>query len=576
MNPVVAKSRQVWQNEDYYQTLCFLLILAIIIIFSGIGLRDPWPADEPRFVEVAREMVQSGNWFFPMRGGELYPDKPPVFMWSMAAFYWLTGSIKATFMLPNAIVSLVALICCYDISAKLWNVKTARSVGFLLLLAPQFIIQSKAAQIDAMVAAWITIAMYGLLRHFFVKTSWGWYGVAWIFMGLGIITKGVGFLPALFLVPVLLLHFTGKHRFDDAVSWKLLLGPVFMLVTIACWLLPMISIVEISHNPDFAAYKDNILFKQTGERYANSWGHIKPWHYFVVSVIPVMWFPLYFIFFNKNFWKQLRLSPALISLLSWIVLVIVFFSISPGKRGVYILPALPMMAILAGYAFSHQSWPSWTSKVLKALTLVLGVVLFVGAVLVALEVKAITKHLDDYDSALPFAAFFLVAAIIWVTAFFKSRAVPAIGAFWVALSLTWVWYSFAGYMLLNPIRTPAKEIMAQAHKAIGEDGELGLTEFKEQFLLFSPISLTHFSYLSDHIEQERNAWLWINEKPNRYILTHDTMRSFVLTSTKRSHSVMHIVKTGCYWMDQVRSRVVSRLKPLNVMSYMSSSLTYDR
>ncbi len=521
MNPVVTKSRQFWQNEDYYQTLCLLLILAFIIIFSGIGLRDPWPADEPRFVEVAREMVQSGNWFFPMRGGELYPDKPPVFMWSMAAFYWLTGSIKATFMLPNAIVSVVALICCYDISAKLWNVKTARSVGFLLLLAPQFIIQSKAAQIDAMVAAWITIAMYGLLRHFFVKTSWGWYSVAWVFMGLGIITKGVGFLPALFLVPVLLLHFTGKHRFDDAVSWKLLLGPVFMLATIACWLLPMISIVEISHNPDFAAYKDNILFKQTGERYANSWGHIKPWHYFIVSVIPVMWFPLYFIFFNKNFWKQVRLSPALISVLSWIVLVIVFFSISPGKRGVYILPALPMMAILAGYAFSHQSWPSWTSKVLKALTLVLGVVLFVGAVLVALEVKAITKHLDDYDSALPFAAFFLVAAIIWGIAFFKSRAVPAIGAFWVALSLTWIWYSFAGYMLLNPIRTPAKEIMAQAHKAIGEDGELGLTEFKEQFLLFSPISLTHFSYLSDHIEQERNAWLWINEKPNRYILTHD-------------------------------------------------------
>ncbi|MCV5334295.1 hypothetical protein OFD71_39060, partial [Escherichia coli] len=84
----------------------------------------------------------------------------PVFMWSMAAFYWLTGSLKATFMLPNAIVSLIALVCCYDISAKLWNVKTARNVGFLLLLAPQFIIQAKAAQIDAMVAAWITISMY--------------------------------------------------------------------------------------------------------------------------------------------------------------------------------------------------------------------------------------------------------------------------------------------------------------------------------------------------------------------------------------------------------------------------------
>ncbi|MEX3072825.1 ArnT family glycosyltransferase [Vibrio alginolyticus] len=519
MNPVVAKSRQVWQNEGYYQTLFFLLILAIIIIFSGIGLRDPWPADEPRFVEVAREMVQSGNWFFPMRGGELYPDKPPVFMWSMAVFYWLTGSLKATFMLPNAIVSLVALICCYDISAKLWNVKTARNVGLLLLLAPQFIIQSKAAQIDAMVAAWITIGMYGLLRHFFIKTSWAWYCVAWIFMGLGIITKGVGFLPALFLVPILALHFSGKHRFDESVSWKLWLGPFFMLATIACWLLPMMALVETSHNPDFVAYRDNILFRQTGERYANSWGHIQPWHYFIVSVIPVMWFPLYFVFFNKNFWKQLRLSPVLVSLLAWIVLVVIFFSISPGKRGVYILPALPMMAILAGYAFSHQSWPLWANKILKALMLVLSVVLFVAAVLVALEVKSITKHLDDYQSTLPYAAFFLIAAIIWTIVFFKSRTLPTIGAYGLALSLTWVWYSFAGYMLINPIRTPAKEIMAEAHKAIGEDGELGLTQFKEQFLLFSPVSLTHFSYLSNHLDQERNAWLWIKEKPNRYILT---------------------------------------------------------
>ncbi len=534
MNPVVTKSRQVWKNEGYYQTLFFLLILATIIIFSGIGLRDPWPADEPRFVEVAREMVQSGNWFLPMRGGELYPDKPPVFMWSMAVFYWLTGSLKATFMLPNAIVSLVALICCYDISAKLWNVKTARNVGFLLLLAPQFILQSKAAQIDAMVAAWITIAMYGLLRHFFIKTNWAWYCVAWMFMGLGIITKGVGFLPALFLVPILALHFSGKHRFNESVSRKLLLGPVFMLATVACWLLPMTLLVETSNNPDFIAYRDNILFKQTGERYVNSFGHIKPWHYFVVSVIPVMWFPLYFVFFNKNFWRQLRLSPVLVCLLAWVVLVVIFFSISPGKRGVYILPALPMMSVLAGYAFSHQSWPVWTNKLLKALMLLLSIVLFVVAVLVALEVKSITKHLDDYQSAWPYAGFFLVAAIIWAFAFFKSRALPALGVFWVALSLTWVWYSFAGYMLLNPIRTPAKEIMINAQHEIGADGELGLLQFKEQFLLFSPINLTHFSYLSDHKEQGRNAWLWLKEKPKRFILAKgvDEMECFDVRKAK--------------------------------------------
>ncbi|WMO23719.1 hypothetical protein NI374_05370 [Vibrio parahaemolyticus] len=73
MSLVTSKCRQVWQSDDYYQTLWFLLFLAFIIIFSGIGLRDPWPADEPRFVEVAREMVQSGIWFFLPEGESSIP-----------------------------------------------------------------------------------------------------------------------------------------------------------------------------------------------------------------------------------------------------------------------------------------------------------------------------------------------------------------------------------------------------------------------------------------------------------------------------------------------------------------------
>ena len=58
----------------------WLFVLASVLIFIGIGLRDPWPADEPRFAQVAKEMVETGQWFFPARAGEFYPDKPPVFM----------------------------------------------------------------------------------------------------------------------------------------------------------------------------------------------------------------------------------------------------------------------------------------------------------------------------------------------------------------------------------------------------------------------------------------------------------------------------------------------------------------
>ena len=81
--------------------LFFLLVFSFLFLGLGIGLRSPWPADEPRFALVALEMIQNGDWLFPYRGGELYPDKPPVFVWMQAVFSQLTGSMTIAFLLPS-------------------------------------------------------------------------------------------------------------------------------------------------------------------------------------------------------------------------------------------------------------------------------------------------------------------------------------------------------------------------------------------------------------------------------------------------------------------------------------------
>jgi 4-amino-4-deoxy-L-arabinose transferase-like glycosyltransferase len=47
----------------------FWIAATVVVLFLGVGLRYPWPADEPRFAQIAREMVESGQWLFPTRGG---------------------------------------------------------------------------------------------------------------------------------------------------------------------------------------------------------------------------------------------------------------------------------------------------------------------------------------------------------------------------------------------------------------------------------------------------------------------------------------------------------------------------
>lgn len=47
-------------SKDFW----LLAITAVLVIGAGLGLRDPWPSDEPRFALVAKQMVMSGDWLF--------------------------------------------------------------------------------------------------------------------------------------------------------------------------------------------------------------------------------------------------------------------------------------------------------------------------------------------------------------------------------------------------------------------------------------------------------------------------------------------------------------------------------
>lgn len=519
-----ASFQNALQEDNYRKVLIFILIAFAIVLFAGVGLRSPWPADEPRFAEAAREMVASGHWFFPLRGGELYPDKPPVFMWSIAIFYALLGNMKLAFMLPNIFCSLAVVWCVFDLAAKFWNVRVASFASVGLLIAPQFILQAKSAQIDAMLATWVTISMYALLRHFFVRTNWKLYYLGWAFMGLGIITKGVGFLPIFLLIPILFLHFSKRYDFGRSVSWQLWLGPLALLAVVACWLVPMMYIADSSANADFIAYKENILFHQTMNRYAHSWTHLQPWYYFLLH-FPLLWFPLPWLLLNKTFWKKCC-DVKIATLLIWCVLVIVFFSSTPGKRGVYILPALPMFALAVAPYMAQYQWARWFRYLTKALIVFVCLVLMLAGVLLLIHYPALLKlaarKSSGMEDVLPlvnsFGWMLLIAGGIAGGLFIWSRRQSAVYQLAIVSFWGWLWFSLAGYPLLNPLRTAAGPIMHEASHLIGPEGELALVDFKEQFLLASPISLTQFSYLAPRDEQLENAWLWMQEKPHRFIL----------------------------------------------------------
>ena len=72
-------------------------------------------------VLVAKQMLESGQFLFPHRGIELYPDKPPLFFWILAACKTLLGSWRWSFLLPSLLSGLGVLWLVQDLGKRLWN-----------------------------------------------------------------------------------------------------------------------------------------------------------------------------------------------------------------------------------------------------------------------------------------------------------------------------------------------------------------------------------------------------------------------------------------------------------------------
>lgn len=329
-----------------------LVVLAIVLVGAGLGLRGPQNVDEERFLGVALEMLQSGSWFVPHRAAEIYGDKPPLFMWTVAFFIWLTGRPDIALYLPGLLSAGTATAVLYDLGRRLWNRDTGRNAALLFLATYQTYSILRTGQIDSFLCLWVALGFYGLVRHLLLGPAWRWFYFGCAAMGLGIISKGVGFVPALMLIP----YAYGVRKGWPGVvpmpgqAGRWALGLLFVLLACCLWLAPMAISVLRDGDPQGLAYMREILLRQTADRYTNAWDHREPFWYFFINVIPQYWLPLVLAlpWLVPAWRRQLQKRDGrVLVLLGWVVLVVLFFCLSSGKRKLYIYPALPGLALVA-------------------------------------------------------------------------------------------------------------------------------------------------------------------------------------------------------------------------------------
>jgi len=533
------------QEPARLSDLLWLGLFVLVLVGTGLGTRAPWPADEPRFALIAREMVHTGEWLFPRIGGDLYPDKPPVYFWLLSVCYFLTGSLRASFLIPAFVAACTIAGLVYDIARRIGGRASGLATASTLVCSVQFLMTMRGAQIDPVLCAFTTLSLYGLLMHLLFGPAWGWYFVGGVAAGVGVVTKGVGFLPLLVLIPYAVLGargFSVARMFAPAAAsggrpskWRWGLVAVGFLLGVSVWLVPMLVAVATRHDPALVAYRDEILFQQTVHRYAAAWHHVEPWYYFILNVIPGLWLPFSFLLFWlvprwREAWRQ---KDARVWLpLAWVLLTLLFFSLSTGKRGIYIFPALPGLAIAAAPYLPDlflRRGIRWASLALGALVVLLAVGVLVIDASGNAKLRAEAAE-QGVDSLAPIALIAGLGVLAWGVALWKKPilAWPAVLAAVAVVWSYWITPSIDG-------QRSARDFTKKAQALVPASTDLGLLAYKEQFLLYLNRPIVNFGHARwrEGEQEAYDASAWLNESRGRELLVPEGLLTPCFVSTAK-------------------------------------------
>ena len=330
-----------------------LLLLGLVLFLPGIAGRDLWNPDEPRYAEVTREMRESGDWFVPHLNGRIYSEKPPLLFWLIAGAALATGEVgPVAARLPSLLAGVVTLFLLFGMARRLFDRRVAWWSVAILATSARILWQARVGQIDMLLLALVTLAMYFFVRGWLEHRP-GFFRLFFLAAGLGTLAKGpVGLLPPLLSI-VAFAFFSGER--SRLREMRIASGLAIWAAVVLLWLVPGGIAGGMS-------YLETMVVKQNVTRYADPWHHFQPFYYYLTTV-PADFLPWVF-FLPGALWLGWRRATAndrrgCLFALCWMVVTVLFFSISPAKRTVYVLQMFPAMAMLVAWSFSEIA-NSWT------------------------------------------------------------------------------------------------------------------------------------------------------------------------------------------------------------------------
>ena len=342
------------------------VFIGCFIVFSGLALffnlwtRSLENHDYLRYAEVSREMIRSGEWVVPHLNGKVYIDKPPLLFWLIAIPSSLYGSVTPLIArLPSALSAWIGVLLLFLWGKRIYG--TTRSgliAGGILLSGYQFFSQARLAKTDMLLCLFVVLSLYffdlGYPERGKKQTLF--FGLCFLFMGMGVLTKGPFglFIP----LPIIAVFLIKERQWKILVSKKFVFGYGILALTVLPWVFLFIQRVGLEES--IALIRETPILTRKAPVYfyfIQIWGQFFPWSLLLPSLFIYLWRQ------RNRLWDS-RISFFLI----WFIVLFILLTLFEYRASRYLLPALPPLALMIGGMWQRK-WIYFLIPLLLAISI---------------------------------------------------------------------------------------------------------------------------------------------------------------------------------------------------------------
>src|SRR5439155_9577681 len=138
----------------------WLAALTLFTFFFLLGSRSLNEPDEGRYAEIAREMVELGDWLVPHLWYEPHVEKPPMTYWTVAASMLVFGRNEWAVRLPLALAGISGVWASYLLGRALGGRRVGLWSALILQSSLLYFVMARMLTTDILLTQFIAWAVY--------------------------------------------------------------------------------------------------------------------------------------------------------------------------------------------------------------------------------------------------------------------------------------------------------------------------------------------------------------------------------------------------------------------------------